>query len=316
MILVPTLFLLFVLDRVYYRQLTLRHFVVPLMFAGAGVASEYLVLLPALLRSDDPAQFVTLFRNASAGAIFVFAPSRTLSALKFLASSDNYAFWGVPAVFYGWILARQRSLSGLRQALLVTFAVVGFTWFTFVSIGWSRYAFSLLGITAIFAAKLLSDLILSLHHSNGITIHLGRARLKVLATASVVAVALFLAAGLESTARPVLATPNLAPQQLAAYLNANVPTEDIVETWEPELGFLTDHRYHYPPTAWLDRAVRTQWLGTALAVSSYDPVAEANPAYLVVGPFAKHTGIYAQTVATTNDRPVASFGTYDLYRLR
>jgi 4-amino-4-deoxy-L-arabinose transferase-like glycosyltransferase len=316
MILVPTFLFLFALDRFHYRQLTWRHFAVPLFSVGVGVASGYLVLLPALLSSADPAQFVTLFRNASAGAIFVFSPSRNLSALKFLTSSDVYAFWGIPAIFYGWVIARERSLHGLRHALLLTFAVIGLTWFAFVSIGWARYAFSFLGIGAIYAAKLLSDLISSLRTSEGLTLSVGRTRINALATASEIAVTLVLLAATQSTARAVLAPPNTDPQQMAAYLNAHVSTADVVETWEPELGFLTNHRYHYPPPVWLDHAVRAQWLGTPLVAAAYDPISEADPAYLVVGPFAKYTGIYNHLLARQNATPIASLGQYDLYRLR
>jgi hypothetical protein len=39
-------------------------------------------------------------------------------------------------------------------------------------------------------------------------------------------------------------------------------------------------------------------------------------AYLVVGPFGKYTGIYAQTLAKLNQAPMATLGQYELYRVR
>jgi hypothetical protein len=315
MILVPTLAAVFILDRIYYRQLGLRHVLIPIVCVGAGVISEYLVLVPALVRSGDPGQFVSLMRNASAGAIFVFSPSRMLSAAKFVTSGDVYAYWGLPSLAYGCFLARSRSRAGVQQAFLLSFAIIGLSWFTLVSIGWPRYAFSFLGITAIFAAKFLVDLIASLNRINRPLEDVERPRLGALPLAASFAVGLFLLASTQSTVRAVVETPNTDPQQMASYLTAHLPTSTVIETWEPELGFLTDHRYHYPPPSWLDRAVRAQWLGSTPVVSSYDPIVEAHPDYLLVGPFANYTGIYDRLVDSLNERPIESIGQYRLYRL-
>lgn len=45
-----------------------------------------------------------------------------------------------------------------------------------------------------------------------------------------------------------------APHALADVINAKVPTDVVVETWERELGVLTDHRYHYPDSSLLAQA--------------------------------------------------------------
>jgi hypothetical protein len=317
LILIPTFAVLAVLDLIYYRQFSPRYFLVPLVLSGLGAASIYVVLVPALLASGDPRQFLTLFQNASAGAIFVFSPERMRSSLKFLASVDVYFCWGLPGLLYGWLQVRQRNLAGVQQAFLAVFATLGLGWFAFASIGWPRYAFAALGILALPVAKLLGDVIGALARSDPQPIRFGSSRQSALGVAMTFALVLILGNWLEVRAVAVLAPPNSAPEDLAAYVNAHVPTTAVIETWEPELGFLTDHHYHYPPPNWLDRAVRARWLQGGALVSGYDPLAEAHPTYLVVGPFGKYTGIYERTLARLRqtEAPIASFGEYDLYRV-
>jgi hypothetical protein len=103
---------------------------------------------------------------------------------------------------------------------------------------------------------------------------------------------------------------------MAAYLQGNVPSGEIVETWEPELGFLTDHAYHYPPSGWLDRVVRARWLTPTEPPATYDPLADGRAGYLVVGRFGKYTGIYGPVIAGGRAERVVTIGEYDLYRLR
>jgi hypothetical protein len=122
---------------------------------------------------------------------------------------------------------------------------------------------------------------------------------------------------LQDQLRTIVSATDRSPQQVAAFLQSEVPVNAIVETWEPELGFLSDHRFHYPPLGWLDRAVRARWLQPdAATLSGYDPGAEIDPAYLVVGPFGKYTGIYASSITRPTSRRMTSIGEYDVYRLR
>ena len=85
----------------------------------------------------------------------------------------------------------------------------------------------------------------------------------------------------------------------------------VIETWEPELGFLTDHNYHFPPHALLDTAVRYVWLGGEPPASQYD-LSAVSPPYLIVGPFAKYTGLYTDQLSP-DYQLVQSFGDYDVY---
>ncbi len=309
LILVPTFALLLIADRLYYRQGQVRHFVVPLSMVLAAMVVGLLVQMLPLLGTAELGRTLALWREASAGAVFTFSLSRALSSVKFLAGPDAFAYWGVPALLYGLTLARPRTLGGLQQALLVTLAIVGFGWYTAGSIGWPRYAFPSLAVTAIFAAKLFHDLfIMSGHPARAGAV--GHPRLAVM-----VGAALIVVHPLVNQVRAIATASDRSPQLVATYLDATVPHADVVETWEPELGFLTQHRYHYPPSGWLDRAVRAKWLAGDAPLRGYDPIREADPAYLVVGRFAKYTGVYSSIVEEIGAPPIASFGEYDVYTL-
>jgi hypothetical protein len=315
LVLLPTLVILFAVDRVYHRQLRIIDTLFPAIGVLVGTAVWYAVQFLPLLGSGDAGRMFELWRAASAGAVFVFSPARAAAALHFLASPDVFAFWGLAGIVYGLMLARQRSLDGVQHAFLAIFVLFGLTWYAFGSIGWARYAFAPLAVSTLFVAKLWRDLLYGLSQATG------RSRLgshedrRAWAPALLLVIALTVGFPLLTQLRTLVTAHDHSPQLAAAYLDQNVPTSDVVEAWEPELGLLTDHRYHYPPLGWLDRAVRAQWLGSAPG-PAYDPIAEASPSYLVVGPFAKYTGIYAPTLARLSARPIASFGEYDIYRLR
>jgi len=159
-----------------------------------------------------------------------------------------------------------------------------------------------------FVARLIVDLVRAEYAATD-----AYGRWRSIALASLVAV--LLTSSLVTLARTVITTRDSSAFDLADYLDHEVPEGTIIETWEPELGFLTDHAYHYPPSGWLDRAVRDKWL-TDGGLPEYAPDMAIQPAYLVVGPFGKWTGIYAPFLKRAHPRLVASIGEYDLYRVQ
>jgi hypothetical protein len=307
LILAPTFIAAALTDRFYYRSLGVLSYALPFVGVCAGIAVGLVVQFLPALGAQDLAHTAALYRDASAGAIFVFSPARILSSLKFLLSADNFGYLGIPAVVYAVALSRERSLRGAQQGLLATFMVLGLAWFAFGSIGWPRYAFPALALTAIFAARLLVDLVRLLARSSGAV---------ALPVACTLVGAIIIISPLADETKAVFGASDRSPQQVAAYLDANISTSTVIETWEPELGFLTNHAYHYPPSGWLDRAVRAQWgLPAPAGGAQYDPIADAHPAYLVVGKFGKYTGIYSSLIDKLGTGPVATFGQYDIYKL-
>ena len=103
---------------------------------------------------------------------------------------------------------------------------------------------------------------------------------------------------------------------MAEYLNAHLPTTVEIETWEPEMGFLTDHAYHYPPEDLLATAVAYIWRGGPSPSESYTFIQMEAPAFVLVGEFARWVGLYPAEVLESEYILVQTIGGYELYGLR
>ena len=66
----------------------------------------------------------------------------------------------------------------------------------------------------------------------------------------------------------------------------------MIETYEPELGVLSDHRYHYPPPSLLIHAVAHIARGAPSPATRYNFRDAVTVDYVVVGPFARYVGLY------------------------
>lgn len=291
------------LDWLYYRTGTWPFRLTPLLIActcfGLWVLAQFQFLGPGSFFEN-----MQQTRQAAGGAIFVFDMGATLRAGKYLLQPDLYGGLLIPALLYAAWRARQRDAQGLSEALLVIIVGLWLTWFVGASLGWPRYAFPAVALGSILIARALIDLITWLRSGTPV-----RRTLAVLGTCYA---ALFMLVPLVLSANAVL-HPDDSAHRFAAYLDQHVPQETIVETWEPELGVLTDHRYHYPPIELLDTAVRHQWLsGPPLA---YDGLQDA-PAYVVVGSFGRYTGIYDTVILEQEYIEEHTVGSYVLFRRR
>ena len=74
----------------------------------------------------------------------------------------------------------------------------------------------------------------------------------------------------------IVRPPENTPLEIAKYLDDNVPLDALVETWEPELGFLTNHNYHYPPQILLNTAVQYIWTQGQPPAEQYDFVQKSH----------------------------------------
>lgn len=88
------------------------------------------------------------------------------------------------------------------------------------------------------------------------------------------------------------------------------------ETLEPEMGFLTDHNYHYPPHALLNDTVGQIWRDKPPVSDNYSFVEEENPDYVLVGEFAKWTNMYRTDMFERFYRHLVTIGSYDLYEAK
>lgn len=308
LIIPPTLVVVWGLNALYYRRLRHADFALPLVIA-LGIYAAWMAILLIFLGDGNLSQNLTLLRQASGSALFVFMPERIQDSLKFLLGLD--AFYGLltPALIYAIGLSLRRDLEGLKNALLVVFVGLALGWYAFGSIGWERYAFPGLAVASLFVAKLFHDLIQA---ARSMEFRMGFLRaFTPLALALIALFMLIIGRPLAYYSRAIFFQPDDGPQQMAAYLNTHVSQTALIETWSPELGFLTDHRYHYPPPAILDRVVRAAWLGEPYPPETYDFRAY-QPDYLVLD----HTEmrlIYPSEFVEPGYRLVVSLGGYDLY---
>ncbi|NTU79625.1 MAG: glycosyl transferase [Chloroflexales bacterium] len=283
------------LDWRYYRvggwALRLLPFAVACACFGAWTLVQLQFLGPGSFAAN-----LAQTRRAAGGAIFVFDPAATGRAVRYLVQPFGALL--LPAIAYGLWRCRARTPAALAELPAVLIPALWICWYV-VSLGWPRYALPAVAFGALATARLLADLFAWL-----------RARGRpALAWAVALYAVVVIAIPLALTTR-VVAGPDDSAQRMAAYLDANVPADVIVETWEPELGALTDHRYHYPPIELLDTAVRETWMaGPTLAYDGLDQ----RPAYVVVGPFGGWVGIYPTAILEGAYRVAYSAGPYTLY---
>ena len=302
-VLVPSLGILALLALRWEKRIGLKQVIIPLIVMLLTFAGwEYALL--TIVTGGSLSQNLTFLRQASGGSLIVIAPQRMITGARFLIGPHAFFALLIPALAYGCVRAARRKVQ-VGELVLLTVSVVGLAWFVCASVAWPRYAFVPLALAALPIARLLTESASTLWHGGSVK----RGIILVLAFVLTIAIGASFAGQL----RTALASPDDAPQRMARYLDMTVPTITVIETWEPELGFLTDHRYHYPDPAYLDRAVRHEWLG-APAITGYD-VRASGASYLVIGPFARYTGIYDEGSIAALYRRTAVVGDYTLYQL-
>jgi hypothetical protein len=306
----PAIGLTWAANQFYYRQAKLSVFLIP----GAVLMLCYLAWEAVLLFGLGPAtamENLTYLRQATQGAALVFSPAIMKSVLNDIVS--DRAFFGllIPALLYGGNMALRRSQKGMRWGFLLGLVVVNLGWYLLASIGWSRYAFVGMAFSSLFVTQLISEL-------TGGLLFVLRAPNESRARASfrwamIAWLAVMVVVPLAQTASDVISPPFNAPAQMAAYLDQNVSKTALIETWEPEMGFLTDHRFHFAPQALLNEAVGFIWLGKKAPAEDY-PVADWGGAdYVLVGAFSRWVNLYPPAVLQTSFHLVTEIGGYDLY---
>lgn len=312
----PGLVLACAADRLYYRQLAPVSFLVPLaitvvcfaawqaigiVYLGPSVASENLKLMAA----------------ATAGAAASFSADQMRRAAEYLLDFRLYASLLLPALAYTLFRAVARDRRSQMWTTLLCFVLPGFCWFVTMSIGWPRYAFAAAAVGALMVARLLGDLTGGFRW-RGLR-GAGRPNSAVPAALGLTAwlwLVLAVAPGIAMSAHRVLFPPPNHAQAMAMYLDRHVPRTALVETWEPEMGFLTDHRYHYPPPALLIDAVAFIWTGGPPLAARYDFLDDAHPDYVLEGEFARWVKLYPDAVLEQGYRLETEIGAYRLYGRR
>jgi len=259
---------------------------------------------------------IASFREAAAGAAAVFNPQLMMRSLRELIRPGAFLFLLLPAIVYsGWRLFFGRAgtwfsrTPAQRQQLTIIWLViaVNLAWYVVASVSWIRYAFLGVSLSAIFVALILAELTDDFSFAMPAA---GRARLAFLAGWTLLLAGTLLPALLLT--RTIATAPVDTSKAMAAYLNEQVPQDALIETWEPQMGFLTDHHYHYPEQMLLNSAVRQVWMGETPVNELYD-FTTLNPDYVLTGRFAQWVNLYPAEVLEEKYVLDSAFGEYLLY---
>ena len=320
LLLAPTLLGAWILNLIYYRKTPQRVFLIPGIVTALcfGIWQVYMVLY---LGPSTASENLALLRDATAGAALVFSPDLMRRAVSELISFNVFMSLLAPVLVYGFLLVLPRKKRNQKWSVVYLFIVVNLIWYVFASISWIRYAFPALAFSSLFVANFFSDL------TNNFTLDWQKfwhrpkpkdVRLSVVEMQSVflfVLVAMVVLSFGQSF-KDIVQPPFNAPLAMAAYMDENIPEDALIETWEPEMGFLTNHNYHYPPSGILNTAVEHIWTGGPSPASQYDFTADGMPPYVLVGQFSRWVDIYSADVLATDYQMVMRIGAYELYMLK
>lgn len=318
LVLAPTLLAAWGLNLVYHRSAPQRVFLVPGVLTALWFAAWQAYLM-AFLGPGTFAENLAQYREFTAGAALVFSPALMVRGLQELLQPRVFLWALFPALVYGVRLVGRRDRAGHQWAILWVLVAWNLVWYVFASVSWLRYAFPALAVSSLFITRFFADLTGQLDW-RGLWVdwHAGTAgRLGGLARAGLLAwLAALVVIPAAQNARDVFWPPVNQARALADYLNVNVPLDDVVETWEPEMGFLTDHRYHYPPQILLNTAVKYVWQSGPPPAAEYTFVQDEQPPYILVGAFGRWVDLYASALQSGEYELQAEFGAYQLYRRR
>jgi 4-amino-4-deoxy-L-arabinose transferase-like glycosyltransferase len=291
----PAVFLGWILNLVYYHAVPQKVYLLPGIALGVVYAGWQAALI-IFLGPGSVAENYATYREAIASAATVFSPELVRRGLAELLSPSAYFGWLAPALIYGLVLSAPRTRTAQQWSVLWLIVAVNLIWYVVASISWVRYAFLALALMAIFVARLFYDL------TNGFQFDVrgGWQVLRQGTLLNVNALRLALAAWLVvmiglpalNAVRPILLPPFNAPFAITEYLNQNIAKDAVIETWEPEVGFLADHAFHFPPQPLLYKAVLRQWAGGASLEGQYTYVQDQRPPYVLIGLFGAYTHLY------------------------
>lgn len=303
----PALLAAWILNLAYYRTLPQRVFLVPGAIC-AGLFAVWQVAVLGWLNPGSLSENFTLLRETSAGAAFVFSPATARASLVDLLGLHGYFGLLVPAVIYtGW-RATSRNLHDQKWGVVWLVAMANLVWFVMASNGWLRYAFVGLSMSSLLVARLWRDL-LRVGIAGGRPAH--RRGLAVVMTLWLLCLVGLPLAGTAS--KLIFVAPDDA-HAVAKWLDDLVPLDTIIETWEPELGVLSDHRYHYPPPSLLIQAVAHTSRGAPSPAAQYAFRDYGSPEFVVVGPFARWVGLYADADLAADYTPARQQGVYTVWK--
>ncbi len=251
---------------------------------------------------------------------FVTEPGNRVFALTIFLTFGLSSMLGLlDGLWHSWNDARAgQDIDGIvLRMLVIGLAGSWLAWFVLLSVGSPRYMFPPIFFATPFLAALL-DRLTNGYDFFGILQRMTaplRERKLTRASAAAWLAALILMIALPLTlltlTRYYLLNSDDSAQQTADYFNTQSKPDALIETYESELHFLLNRRYHWPPDQIHVELNKRSLLGQQTPIE-YDPLA-ANPDYLVIGEFARGNNLYVPVIESGSFRLVQTIGGYDLY---
>lgn len=289
---------------------------------GGGAVRQRVIVVPALLAAAvvlawtavvvfviPPAASRTSFDSAqhlAGSAAFVFSTDCIRRATHELVRPRVFLGLIGPALGYAIVCWFRRSEKERQWAVVTAIMLINLAWFAFASIGWPRYAFLGFSLAALWVARLVAD-------------HTGQLGAEPSTTPPILRhvllawIALAIVVPTVQTFRDVILPPYNAPAEMAAYLDANVRKDALIETWELEMGFLTDHRYHFPPQRLQADALAHVWFDGPPVADKYDALA-GQPDFVLLGDFGHLAAVYPLPYISETYENVKMIVHYQLWR--
>lgn len=309
MFILPSLLVAWIADLFWYRQRGWKHFVIPGVVAGVLFGAWLGFVVLKLGGGDSLSENLATLKVASSGAFLILKPATIERALRFLVDSSVYGALPLGFAAYGVFLGLPRTDNGQRNGTLMIFILIGLTFFV-ASLGWARYAFGPLALLAIVGMRAAQDLVGELPRMDALFTEAratGKAKWALVLGWALPALIFPIYTNISS----VRSGGDNASYSAAAWVDANVPQGKLIETWEQDLGVLSNANFHYPPQIALAHAVAQMWENGPLASDEYD-FREFNPDYVIVGPFGQYTNMYPQE-RLSDYTLIETIGAYQIY---
>jgi 4-amino-4-deoxy-L-arabinose transferase-like glycosyltransferase len=229
----------------------------------------------------------------------------------------GYGFAGITVLRQFRHALPEENVQIIRVALL-SLGASWLAWYILLAMSWSRYLGPPLFVGSLFVSALLYELTDHFRFRSAVQRLSWQADWKTLArnVAPLVLAVILMVAGVLRTfiglSIESLSRQDAAPQRVAAYLNTQTAADALIETYESELYFLIQRRYHYPPDQIHIELNRRTFLNEAVPID-YDPLT-VEPDYIVTGRFGRQWKLYDAAIASGGYRLVFSTDLYQVYK--
>lgn len=250
-----------------------------------------------LYRSMGPELFRENARKMRelSGTLAGFAIARNLKNLIFIIHPESGSFFylfGVVGWLYGLRLAWQAPDDTWLGLTFLLFFMAGYLTFLILSLPLLTYLMPATAIGALFVARLWLNI-----GSSGWPGFILAGVVLVLSLRDLITVL-----KVNVFARATNAC------KVAQYLESMAPSGTVIETWEREVGFLSDHSFNYPDESCLVQAHTQRYAGGSPNGLAEAYFLQARPDWVILGPMSRWHGIYDQEYLVERSAPIATFG--------